>query len=681
MAWYTKSFRRNLVDMHIDDWDETFLRDFDPQQYVDCLKTARIQSPMIYLQSHVGLCNWDTASGRTHRAFAGNRKLHRLLDLCHEAGMDVVAYYSLIYNNWAYDAHPDWRMLHRDGSPSRSDPAHGFMSGGRYGLVCPNQPGYRAFLQEQFAEFCHEFTFEGLFLDMTFWPMVCTCDACQDRYRSETGCEIPDTVDWQSEAWLRFQAVRQAWIGEFASWCTAKIKAIRPEVSIEHQFSTVCHDWRFGVDEKVNLANDYAGGDLYGGHLQQSYICKIYREATRHQPFEYMTSRCDPALRVHTTTKTLEDLMLHNFLALAHHGAFLVIDAIDPAGTINPMVYERIGQVFSASIPYEPFLTGSLVSEAALVMSYDSKFNAAAEPSDPDTAERSQPQLKAQLGMASLLNEMRLTYTVLPCNRLDRLAGKKLALLTDAPRLRPEQIDQLERFVADGGSLYLSGTTDERLVERLLGLRRVGLSRETSTYIAPTEDGQAFFAPEYSTRYPLSFEGRQVLVENPRQHQVLATVTLPYTDPADQTTFASIHSNPPGCATEHPAIVLGRYGQGRVLWLACPLETQIQQPIRTVLRQLLEQLARPEVLASDAPSCVEMTLFADDRQHILHLVNVQESRPIWPVAPFAVRLKLDSSPHRVRRAPDLTDIPFTVEDHSVCFKTAELRLFDTYVID
>jgi hypothetical protein len=394
-----------------------------------------------------------------------------------------------------------------------------------------------------------------------------------------------------------------------------------------------------------------------------------------------MTSRCDPALRVHTTTKTLEDLMLHNYLTLAHHGAFLVIDAIDPAGTINPAVYERIGQVFAASIPYEPFLTGSLVSEAALVMSYDSKFSAAALPADHDAAERSHPQLKAQLGMASLMQAMRLTYTVLPGNRLDRLSGKKLALLTDAPRLRPEQIDQLERYVADGGSLYLSGATDERLVERLLGLRRVGLSRETSTYVAPTQDGQRFFAPEYSARYPLSFEGRQVLVENRRQQQVLATITLPYTDPADPATFASIHSNPPGRATEYPAIVLGRYGQGRVLWLSCPLETQPQEPIRAVVRQLLEQLARPEIVDSDAPACVELTLFEDDNRHILHCVNVQASHPIWPVAPFTVRLKLDRSPHRVRRAPDLTDVPFSMADGAICFQTAELRLFDTYLID
>lgn len=98
--WYSRSFRRNLVDMHIDDWNPEFLAQFDPKAYFECLKTAHIQTPMIYIHSHVGLCNWDSATGRVHRAFAGRNKVRELFDLCHGAGMSVVAYYSLIYNNW-----------------------------------------------------------------------------------------------------------------------------------------------------------------------------------------------------------------------------------------------------------------------------------------------------------------------------------------------------------------------------------------------------------------------------------------------------------------------------------------------------------------------------------------------------------------------------------------------------
>jgi hypothetical protein len=45
------------------------------------------------------------------KAFVGRERCGQAsLDLCHADGMDVVAYYSLIYNNWAYDKHPERRM-------------------------------------------------------------------------------------------------------------------------------------------------------------------------------------------------------------------------------------------------------------------------------------------------------------------------------------------------------------------------------------------------------------------------------------------------------------------------------------------------------------------------------------------------------------------------------------------
>lgn len=675
--WYSRSFRRNLVDMHIDDWNPEFLAQFDPKAYFECLKAAHIQTPMIYIHSHVGLCNWDSATGRVHRAFAGRNKVRELFDLCHGAGMSVVAYYSLIYNNWAYDAHPDWRMLDSRGLGSREAGAdHGFMTGSRYGLVCPNNEDYRAFVKAQFAELCREYEFEGIFLDMTFWPQVCYCDSCRARFAREEGLEIPGEVDWGNPAWRRFQQARQQWMGEFAAYCTEELKRLRPRATVEHQFSTICHDWRYGVDEKVNLANDYTGGDLYGGFLQQSYISKIFMEATENAPFEYMTSRCDPRLTVHTTTKSLYDLKLHNYLTLAHHGAFLVIDAIDPVGTLDPQLYSRVGQVFEESMPYEPYLKGDMVSEAALVMSYDSKYNPDA-PSAPDgRADTSHPQLEAQLGAARALKDMRMLYTVLPGNRMERLAGKSLAMVTDAPSLRPEQIDALERYVRGGGSLYISGATDPELARRLLGLEYQGMTRERVTYAAPTALGEGCFAPEYSAKYPINYEGRQMLVSNPQNHPVLARVALPYTDPADAGRFASIHSNPPGPETDYPAAVLGQIGEGKVLWLSfCPEKAQAAAP-RQVTRNLIGLLHRPSLVATDAHPCLELTLFDDGEGYLLHTVNVQEE-PALPLPAYRLTLSLPRPVKEARLAPSGEMVPVELAPGKITLQMPAPGMFTT----
>jgi len=96
--------------MHIDDWDERFLSQLEPKGYVELLKEANVSTAMIYATSHIGHCYFKTKTGHMHRGIKGRDITGELIELCHKEGMNVVIYYSLIYNNWAYDNHPEWRM-------------------------------------------------------------------------------------------------------------------------------------------------------------------------------------------------------------------------------------------------------------------------------------------------------------------------------------------------------------------------------------------------------------------------------------------------------------------------------------------------------------------------------------------------------------------------------------------
>lgn len=84
MPWYSNFYRRHLIDMHIEDWDDSFLSKFSPDEYYENLKIARVQVPMIYLQSHVGHCYWPTKTGHMHSAFKGREDMmKKLFDLYH----------------------------------------------------------------------------------------------------------------------------------------------------------------------------------------------------------------------------------------------------------------------------------------------------------------------------------------------------------------------------------------------------------------------------------------------------------------------------------------------------------------------------------------------------------------------------------------------------------------------
>lgn len=342
--WYENVFRRHLCDMHIDDWDDRFLSEFSPENYLDNLKRAKIQNAMVYFQSHVGLCHYPTASGKMHRAFQGKENaVQRLAELCKDNGIYVTGYYSLIYNNWAHDTHPQWRMVTKEGlslleanQKNSLECAQG-NSIHRYGLCCPNNPEYRDFTARQIKEICDYFTFDGMFFDMLFWPHPCYCDSCKKRWQEEVGGELPTVVDWQDERWLLHMKKRREWMGEFAGFAADEVRKHVPQASVQHNVAYAgLPDGTKALAEEVLNQSDYAGGDLYGGIYVQSFICKLYHNVTKHQPFEYMFIRCTPSLSSHTVTKSEDEMASSAFLTCAHHGATLVIDAIDPIGTGAP---------------------------------------------------------------------------------------------------------------------------------------------------------------------------------------------------------------------------------------------------------------------------------------------------------------------------------------------------------
>ena len=96
--WYQRAYRRNVIDMHIADWDKKFLSEFDAKTYVDLLRLAGVQSAVVYAHSHVGLCNFPTKVGHTHNGMQGKTHLKDVIALCHQNGMPVQLYYSVIFD-------------------------------------------------------------------------------------------------------------------------------------------------------------------------------------------------------------------------------------------------------------------------------------------------------------------------------------------------------------------------------------------------------------------------------------------------------------------------------------------------------------------------------------------------------------------------------------------------------
>lgn len=641
-AWYESSYRRCLVDMHIEDWDPRFLARFDPAAYVGLMKSAGVQTVMFYANSCVGLCNWPTTSARMHRGLGGRDAVGEVTRRCHAEGMSVVLYYSVVFNNWAYDHDPSWRIIAAGGRPSREAPAEKDAYGLRYGLCCPNT-GYRDFAVEQVRELCRGYEFEGIFYDMTFWPAVCYCPSCRARFARELGGEMPRVIDWEDPGWRAFQRKREEWISEFTELLTTTVKEMRPGATVEHQLSSIRAPWRYGITERVLGCSDYCGGDFYGGFLEHSFIAKLYHNATSRLPFEIHTSRCHGGLNDHTSTKPRETLETNACLYLAHRGAFLVIDAIDPAGTLDPRAYEVVRAVFEATRRYEEHLGGSLCQDVGIYFSLASKRDPAETGRSVTDYTFDYPHLVSALGAARALKQHHVPFGVICRRNLGDLRRHRVIVLPNVLEMDEEEVGAFRRFLADGGGIYASGYTARTELARVLGIVCGGETREAITYLAPTSRGVDLL-PGVSAAYPLTLNCRQMLLETRDPDAVLATTTLPYTDPADLSRFASIHSNPPGVPTDHPALLRLRHGKGTALWAAGAIECGDPPRHRSIFVGMVRSLAgRSFSFEADAPAAVEITLFhqPDRKRFILNLVNEQEEAPPIPVSGARVRVRTE----------------------------------------
>jgi len=644
--WIKGNYRRIFLDMHIDDWNEEFLSKLNPKDIVSTLKNAGAQNIVVKGKPHTGLCYWPCSIGRMHKGLKGRDYVGEMIELCHENGIDVIVYYSQVFDNWAYENHPSWRCVYADGLNSK-EKDHYFFKKGRYGVVCPNNLEYREYVKANLQELNRNYKFEGMFLDMPFWPEVCYCSSCKERYFKETGKEMPKIVDWNDPDWLEFQYIRERWMGEFAAFSTKCVKDINPEVTIEHNFATAMFPWQFANSDFVMDACDYAGGDYYGGYLQQTFACKYYKNISPNLPFSYITSRCDPDLNHHTTTKTKEEFLLHAITALVHNGAFSICDGMNPDGTICNEVYnDTIKKVFDETQKYEKYVNGELLSNVSIWFAGHSKFDMNDNGKHISEVKLNKLNIESfaesKVKMASILRENNVPFEVIADKNLKDLKDDVL-VISDIISIRDDEMEAIEKYVMNGGNLYVSGHIGNKRLCGLLEIEHVGMTEHTITYMKPTAKGKEYFE-EFNDKNPLTVNEKQHIVKVSGQCDILATITLPYTVPGTEQ-FASIHSNPPGVHTEIPAIIVKKAGKGKIMWLAAPIEKSRPYLSRKVVYNLVKSLCKELKFTSNAPVFVEILGWKKDGKCYFAAINQQETMPVSPIYDIYIEI-----PKKVRKA-------------------------------
>ena len=687
--WYKHSKFRNLVDMHIAD-REGSLEKFDAEAYAENMAKAGVDCAYVYASNCLGLCLFPSKNGYRHRITNKRDIFGETVKALKARGITVVGY----LNSWStecYNLHPDWRILNQNGKGSRDVKGHM----GRYGQCCPNSL-YREYFYSIVDELCSTYDLDGYWTDMVgFWAPVCYCAACKDKYE-KNGKKLPDTVNWYDPVFMDYTKFKNDTMTEYAQGIYDTAHRANPKLSI----GANCAGWPVGsycgYQEDFYNAMDYCAGDFFGDPVHIMVHSRVFNNLTPNRPFEYMTSRCYD-LYYHTMTRPIVNLMANAYGSLLSCGSFLFIDAIDPAGTMNPLLYERIKPVNEALMKYAPHIDydAKLIADAAVYFNFDSLVNVADNGKKviqvSDEAQGfgpSVPLFNTLYNITEAFLQRQISFDIVTRTNIKNISEYKVIILPDLTFLSKDEVAAFKTYVENGGALYVSGKTSlcetggvlhgDFMLGDVLGVKYEGAHDFSPTYVAPLKDSDPLFG-DYTRAYPHMIKEGQCDVTS-AGGEMVAEVVLPACSNDDNVNYVTAISDPPMNYTGKPSVVWNTYGKGKTVYSAGMLENSRIVEVGDLFCNLVKKLAGDLDIVIDAPGCVQQSVVrTTDGRILCMLLNTQKLTPPIPVEDVVIRIKTQNASN-VLKLPDKTAVNWAHENGYLIIKADKLELFDMYEI-
>lgn len=450
---------------------------------------------------------------------------------------------------------------------------------------------------------------------------------------------------------------------------TKAVREANNDVSVEHQSSVYAHTWGNAVTYELSYHSDFLQGDFYGGYVQGSTACKLFYNLSPSLPFGFETSS-NENLYDHTTLKNECILKVKSYMAIANGGAFVFIDAIDPAGMLNPHVYDVMGRVFEETSRYEGLISGEMCQDAAIYLSAQLRCSFKENGMNVREPQKESPHIEGFFRVSRALIRNHISYGVITYKNILDIAKYKVIILSNVLMMSEDEVCAFREYVRNGGKLYASELTsltdingykkDNFMLSDVFGVDYKGMTEENVTYFSPSNEGTDLFPHHYCAKWPVFYNDRQILSDVSGKGEIIAEMVLPYTNPAKARPFASIHSNPPGKKNGYPSVVKNKYGKGVCIWSAAQFE--INECYDEIFASVINNLIRIDdtpAITTNAPRQVEILTHKNDGGYSVSALSFQAEMPNLPIGEFDISVRTGTSKAiEVLLMPDKTKLNF-----------------------
>ncbi|MBB6730916.1 alpha-amylase family protein [Cohnella zeiphila] len=665
--------RKIHLDFHTPHWVKQVGADYDPELLVATWKRANVNAVTVVF----GLCAcgnayYESDVAPVHPALQRDL-LTPLLPAAEREGIKVYVHFAPGINDRAVIEHPEWAMVRRDGTRLDTN------GGKEWGWPCYNSPFVADWLWPQLAEFVPRFpNIEGVFVDMVMYAdETCFCEFCRRR-AGALGLDLDRLTDRDR--------LQELTLNEFIERTRAIVKNANPDLS----FTCNCRNFVGGV-RNGNL--DYL--ELEAPITWNSYYYPVLSRHIRTlgKRAGGMTTRFPKNWGYFGSLINEAQLKFECASILATLGSCCIGDQLHPSGKPDAGVYELIGTVYGFVKEREAWALDAATVPYIGVVADRQRNLGAQEVRDGYEAAHQAPASLYGAGLALLEGSRH--FDVL--DEENGLSGYRLLWLPENITLDPALAPKVERYVAEGGRLLVTGGTLweqpvwRDTLERLAGVRLAGIEAADGGYVQPV--------PPYADRMPDApcfVKGRFPRWTLQSADAVKAASTFrPFEDISLDRRFGHFHA-PAGEEAEAPGAVVHPYGKGMAAVAAASLGADYftigSRHVRQMALNLIDALLEPEhrllEVEADSPA-VEVSLMSQPGRWVLHLIQyaakrmtentvIEEAPPRYRIP---VTLRPPAKPRRVALAPSGEEPIWTWEDGAVRLVVPELRLHQMVVFE
>ncbi len=632
-------FRQIHLDFHTSEKIPGIGSEFDPEQFVDTLKRAHVNSITLFSRCHHGMIYHDTRFPARHPHLTCNL-LAEQIRACHAADIQCPIYISVGFDDYMAGEHPEWLEVDESNRLAGPGPL-----GAGYKKLCFASP-YIDYVIEQTEEVLDMFGDEvdGLGFDIITQRGVFS-KWCLAQFEARG----MDPADPAAQA-----AMRRLLIDGYKERMAAAVRAKNKTCRIHHNAGHVSPDIRTALSTYTHLHLE----SLPSGGWGYAHFPITMRYA-RGLGLDCMgaTGKFAKSWGHFNSYKPQAALEYECFNMLANGAKCGVGDQLHPRGRLDAATYELIGAVYEQVEAREPWC------EDAVAVTDIGVFN-------PEAIGKHDGRVDTSaLGAYRMLLEGRHQFDFIDAES-DWLRYP-LVILPDKVTLDEGLQAKVEQYLASGRALLLShqsGMDPEcgKFVIRDMPVKHQGELPHHPDFLGPLDD----LATGLPSAEFVMYE-RGLRVKPVAGAEVLAGIWEPYFDRAHEH-FCSHAHTPVDSQGPDPGVVQ----KGRIIYFSHPIFATFAKhgmvAYKHIVLNALRRLLPVPLVVAEAPTTLHVTCMAQPEKsraiaHLLHYIP--EKRTLAAdsiedaIALHDVKLRVRTSRRgEVYLAPEGTKLPFTVHD-------------------